>query len=59
MFIVAQRISTIMDADKILVLNHGNLEHIGTHDYLLENCELYRNIAESQVKEEAISYEEN
>ncbi|MEE0451800.1 ABC transporter ATP-binding protein [Peptacetobacter sp.] len=58
MFIVAQRISTIMDADKILVLNHGKLEAVGTHEDLMENCPLYKNIAESQIGEEAIDYGE-
>lgn len=58
MFIVAQRISTIMDADKILVLNHGKLEAVGTHEDLMKNCPLYKNIAESQIGEEAIDYGE-
>ena len=58
MFIVAQRISTIIDADKILVLNHGKLEAIGTHNELIKDCPLYKNIAESQIGEEAITYEE-
>ena len=58
MFIVAQRISTIMDADKILVLNQGKLEAVGTHEDLMKNCPLYKNIAESQIGEEAIDYGE-
>ena len=57
-FIVAQRISTIMDADKIIVLNHGKIDAIGNHDELMSNCDLYRSIANSQIGEEKIKYEE-
>lgn len=47
--IVAQRVSTIQDADRILVLDAGKLVGTGTHEELLENCALYREIAESQT----------
>lgn len=49
--VIAQRVSSIMDADQILVLDQGRLVGIGTHDTLLENCEVYRAIAESQMNE--------
>lgn len=49
--VIAQRVSSIMDADQILVLDQGRLVGIGTHDALLENCEVYRAIAESQMNE--------
>lgn len=52
MLIVAQRINTIKDAEKIIVLNDGQIEGIGTHRELLENCEVYREIAESQLDKE-------
>lgn len=56
-FIVAQRISTIMDCDQILLLDHGNLVACGTHDELYKNSELYRQIVLSQMNEqEALSY---
>ena len=52
--IVAQRVSTIMDADKIIVFNDGKIEGIGRHEQLLENCEIYKEIVYSQMsKEEA------
>ena len=49
--IVAQRISTIMDADTILVLEDGKMAGLGTHEELLERCEAYREIAYSQLSE--------
>lgn len=49
--IVAQRISTIMDADRIIVLDDGKIEGIGRHDELMKNCEVYRQIAVSQLSE--------
>lgn len=51
-FIVSQRISSIMHADKILVLSHGELVGIGNHDQLLKTCEVYQEIARSQLSEE-------
>ena len=53
--IVAQRISTIMDADQIVVLDEGRVAGIGTHDQLLKNCEVYRQIARSQLREEELA----
>ena len=49
--IVAQRISTIMNADQIIVLDDGRIAGTGTHRELLENCEVYRQIAASQLSE--------
>jgi len=49
--IVAQRISTILHADQIIVLEDGNIEGIGTHEELLASCEAYREIAGSQLSE--------
>lgn len=49
--IVAQRISTILHADQIIVLDEGKIVGIGTHDALLESCEAYREIAKSQLSE--------
>jgi ATP-binding cassette subfamily B protein len=51
--IVAQRVSTIMQADRIIVLDRGQVVGIGTHDELLANCEPYRQIVVSQLGEEA------
>ena len=47
--IVAQRISTILHADQIIVLNDGKIDGIGTHKQLMRNCETYRQIAHSQL----------
>lgn len=52
--IVAQRISTIMNADKIVVLNEGNIVGIGTHKELLEKCKIYKEIAQSQLSKEEL-----
>jgi len=54
MLIVAQRISTVMNADKIIVLNEGKLVGEGTHKELLKSCSVYREIAESQLEEEEL-----
>lgn len=51
-FIVSQRTSSIQFADKIIVLDDGNAVGIGTHEQLLETCEVYREIYESQFKKE-------
>ena len=48
--IIAQRISTILHADQIVVLKDGEVAGLGTHDELMETCEVYRAIAESQMK---------
>lgn len=52
--IVAQRIGTILDADKIIVLDEGKVVGSGTHQELLKSCEIYREIAESQLSKEEI-----
>ena len=52
--IVAQRISTIMNADNIIVLNEGEVVGSGTHKELLKNCQIYKEIALSQLKEEEL-----
>lgn len=52
--IVAQRIGTIMDADKIIVLEDGEIAGVGTHRELLRSCPIYREIAESQLTKEEI-----
>jgi ATP-binding cassette subfamily B protein len=52
--IVAQRIGTIKDADKIIVLDEGRIVGMGKHKYLLENCEVYHEIALSQLSEEEL-----
>jgi ATP-binding cassette, subfamily B, multidrug efflux pump len=51
--VVAQRVSTITDADRIIVLDDGGMVGIGTHEELLETCETYRQIVESQLGVEA------
>ena len=48
--IIAQRISSVQDADKIIVLDDGRISAIGTHNELLETSEIYREVYESQVK---------
>ena len=55
--IVAQRISTILHADKILVLDEGRVVGQGTHRELLNSCEVYRQIAMSQLSEEELANE--
>ena len=52
--IVAQRISTIMNADKIVVLNEGSIVGIGTHKELMKNCNVYKEIALSQLSKEEL-----
>lgn len=54
-FIVAQRISTILYADQILVLDEGRLVGKGTHSQLMQSCEEYQQIARSQLSEEELS----
>lgn len=53
--IVAQRVSTVMTADRIIVLDEGNMVGCGTHDELMKDCEVYREIVASQLKEEDIA----
>ena len=54
-FIVSQRTSSIRHADKIIVLDDGRIAGMGTHESLLKDCEIYREIHESQFKKEAVS----
>lgn len=56
--IVAQRISTILHADNILVLDNGTIAGSGTHEELLKNCEVYRQIARSQMSASELGLEE-
>jgi ATP-binding cassette subfamily B multidrug efflux pump len=53
--IVSQRVSTIMDADQIIVLDEGHVAGIGTHRELMETCEVYREIVSSQLSMEEIA----
>jgi ATP-binding cassette subfamily B protein len=55
MIVVAQRVSTVMDADRIIVLDEGRIAGTGTHKELMENCEIYREIVYSQLSEEEIA----
>lgn len=54
-FIVAQRIGTISDADKIIVLDEGRIAGMGTHDELIKTCEVYQQIALSQLSKEELA----
>ncbi|MBS6948744.1 MAG: ABC transporter ATP-binding protein, partial [Bifidobacterium scardovii] len=53
--IVAQRIGTIMNADRIVVLDDGKVVGQGTHKELLEDCDVYRQIAESQLSQSELT----
>jgi ATP-binding cassette subfamily B multidrug efflux pump len=55
MIVVAQRVSTVMDADKIIVLDDGKVVGEGTHSQLLDSCGVYREIVQSQLSEEEIA----
>lgn len=55
MMVVAQRITSIMDADKILVLNEGRVVGAGTHKELLKSCRIYQEIAASQLDKEELA----
>ncbi len=55
--IIAQRISTIMNAEQIIVLDDGHIVGKGTHRELIKNCEVYQQIASSQLSEEELNYE--
>lgn len=55
--IVAQRIGTMLHADKIVVLDNGKIVGIGKHKELLKNCKIYREIANSQLSEKELEYE--
>ncbi len=54
-FIVAQRVSTIRNADKIIVLDEGKMAGIGTHDELMKTCTVYQEIAHSQLSQEELA----
>lgn len=58
MIIVAQRISTILDAEKIIVLDEGVIESMGTHNELMENSAVYRQIATSQLSQAELDEQE-
>ena len=58
MLIVAQRVSTIMNAQQIIVLDDGEIVGCGTHRELLKNCQVYLEIARSQLSEEEIEHEQ-
>ena len=53
--IVAQRVSTIMHANQIVVLDEGRVVGIGTHEQLLDTCDTYREIAQSQLSKEELA----
>lgn len=53
--IVAQRVGTVMDADRIIVLDDGKVAGMGTHKELLDTCNVYREIVSSQLSEEEIA----
>jgi ATP-binding cassette subfamily B protein len=52
--IVTQKIGTVMNADKIVVLDEGEIVGVGRHEELLEECEVYREIALSQLSKEEL-----
>ena len=56
--IVAQRVSSIMHAEKILVMENGNVIGMGTHDELMQSCPLYREIGESQIGDRRMTHDE-
>ena len=55
--IVAQRISTILNAEQIIVLDEGEIVGVGSHENLLKNCEVYKQIALSQLSKEELADE--
>ena len=55
MLVVAQRISSIKDADKIIVLEDGEMVGIGKHDELMKTCNVYKEIAYSQLSKEELA----
>ena len=55
MLVVAQRISSIKDADKIIVLEDGKMVGMGKHDDLMDTCNVYREIAYSQLSKEELA----
>jgi ATP-binding cassette subfamily B protein len=57
-FIISHRISTVMEADKIIVLNHGKIESIGTHENLISKDGIYKRIWEIQTSLDALAYDD-
>ena len=53
-FIIAQRVSSVMDADKIIVMENGSIADTGTHEELKQRCDIYREIVVSQLGKEAL-----
>jgi ATP-binding cassette subfamily B protein len=53
--VVSQRVAAVMGAQQILVLDHGRMAGLGTHDELLESCDLYREICLSQLRPEEVA----
>ena len=51
--IIAQRVTSVMDADRIIVLDDGSISAFGTHDELLKVSEIYKDIYDTQMKESA------
>lgn len=54
-FIIAQRVATVMEADRIIVLDDGGIEGIGNHKELMDTCKVYREIVSSQLSEEELA----
>ena len=52
--LIAQRITSIIDADKTIVMDHGELVGLGTHEQLLKECQVYQEIYQSQMGKEAV-----
>ena len=48
--IIAQRVASVIDADKIVIMDGGSIVDIGTHDELMERCEIYRETYDQQMK---------
>ena len=55
MLIVGQRVATVMDADRIIVLDEGKIAGMGTHRELYRDCQVYKEIVASQLSEEEIA----
>jgi ATP-binding cassette subfamily B protein len=53
--IVAQRVGSVMNADRVIVLDEGTVAGIGTHRELLDTCEVYREIVSSQLSQEEMA----
>ena len=53
---IAQRVASVVNCDKIIVLNDGYIDAVGTHKELLETCDVYKEIALSQLSKEELAY---